>query len=196
MSALVIFRLLWNVILVLGGAFLLYFLVTYPFQRRWLTARIRTEEWLKGRYFRGGQVSPVEFEKVGAAVEQLAGSLEKLISNYRNTGKSRAMKGLRNQAKEIVISITESVTVVLEHWKSLAGMDLVGSELEARALRDSRNLETLHQNLEAFRASFQRAAVSQTSEALTEATERISEVSHFTRLMSESIESGQILESD
>ena len=69
-------------------------------------------------------------------------------------------------------------------------------ELEERARHDAKNLSKLHANLQDFRESFQKAAVSQTSEALTEAAERVAEVSHFTRLMSESIEDEQVLESD
>lgn len=121
------------------------------------------------------------------AVENLAGSLQKLIENYRNIGRNEALKGLRSEAKEIVISITESVTDLLEHWRTLGAMDLVDGELRERANRDRDLITGLHGNLDKFRASFQKAAVSQTSEALTEASHQITEISNFTHLMSDSI---------
>ena len=196
MMTLAVFKMLWNAALILVGVFLLYFLVTYPFQRRWLTARIRKDDWLKENYFRHEKVAPPGFEPVGEAVKALAGSLDKLIGNYRKTGRNPAMKSLRKDAKDIVISIAEAVTAMLEHWKSLGGMDLVQAELRERARDDARNLDRLHANLQDFRASFQKAAVSQTSEALSEAANRVAEVSHFTKLMSESMEGGQVRESE
>jgi len=196
MITLAIFKILWNASLILVGSFLLYFLVTYPFQRRWLTAQIRKDDWLKGNYFRDEKVAPPGFEPVGEAVTGLAGSLDKLIENFRKTGGNPAMKTLRKDAKEIVISIIESVTAMLDHWKSLGGMDLVKKELEERARHDAQNLLKLHANLQDFRTSLQKAAVSQTSEALSEAAARVAEVSHFTQLMSESIEDGQVFKSD
>lgn len=196
MITLAFLKMLWNAILILGGSFLLYFIVTYPFQRRWLTARIRKDDWLKGNFFRHEKISPPGFTPVGNAVGEIAGSLEKLIENYRKTGGNPALKILRKDARGIVISISESVTAILDHWKTLGGMDLVQEELEERARQDAGNLMRLHANLQDFRTSFQKAAVSQTTEALTEAADRVLEVSHFTRLMSESIEDGQVLESD
>ena len=187
MTSLSLLEWLWKGPLFLVGAFLVYFFVTYPFQRRWLTARVRTDDWLKGKILRGNSPEPAGFMKVGAAVEMLAESLKKLITNYRNTSRNKAMKGLRGEAKEIVISISESVTELLEHWRMLDGLDLVDEELKERAQRDRDNLVRLHENLDAFRASFQKAAVSQTSEVLTEASEKIAEISHFTKLMSESM---------
>lgn len=187
MVTLSLLDLLWKGPLLLVGAFLVYFLITYPFQRRWLGARVRTKDWLKGNFFRGEKSTPVGFEKVGNAVEGLAKSLEKLIANYRNTNRNKALKGLRGEAKDLVISISESVRDLLEHWRTLSLMDLVDKELRERADRDRELILKLHGNLECFRTSFQKAAVSQTSEALTEASCQIAEISHFTELMSDSM---------
>ena len=183
-----ILEFLWNGILILGGSFLVFCVVIYPFQRRWLSAGLRVDEWLKGKFFRHLNIQPAGFDPVSEAVTSLAQSLKKLIENHRNTRQAAALKGLRKEAHDIIISITESISSILEHWKILAGMDLIDEELTARAALDARNLNTLRDNLDAFRASFQKAAVSQSSETLTEASNQLVEISHFTKLMSESLD--------
>lgn len=56
----------WKVPLYLVGAFLLFCLVSYPFQRKWLRARVRTDEWMKGW---PGEQSGGEFGGVVAQVD-------------------------------------------------------------------------------------------------------------------------------
>ncbi|MDA7881314.1 hypothetical protein N9A94_03330 [Akkermansiaceae bacterium] len=153
-----------------------------------MSARLRVDEWLKGKFFQNSEISPPGFTPVGEAVTALARPLKKLIENHRNTSRAAGLIGLRKEAHDIVISIAESTSAILEHWKILAGMDLIDNELSERAALDVKNLNTLRENLDAFRASFQKAAVSQSSDALAEATERLTEISHFTKLMSESID--------